>query len=262
MGCCVSKHAATSANSPDVKPVAATAVEKDQVSGLRRTATASDLDPGSVKEAAAPEESPAPAPRESEPEPGPDSLVQALSTAAAATASATKPCAKTKPCTNKPCGNGFAETWDCGATWHCFDCKEPIVDNARAGAERTAMQAVISLDAARAPTVEARDAQQFARAVSVSWLKKFLASLPESTRRTMTTREVVRDVIKPRTAEARCRFVELAEGAAEAGDADAFASHTWEAPFADLARTPHLALAPRNTPSATLHGRADDLAPT
>ena len=62
------------------------------------------------------------------------------------------------------------------------------------------MQSVIRLDVARAPTVEARDAQQFARAVSVRWPKKVLASLPESTRGTMTTREVVRDVIKPRTA--------------------------------------------------------------
>ncbi len=257
----MSKHAATSANTPVVKLVAATAVEKDQVSGLRRAATASGLDPGSVKEAVAPDESPAPAPRESESEPGPGSLVQALSAAAAATASATKPCAKTKPCTNKPCGNRFAETWDCGATWHCFDCKEPIANGARAGAERAAMQAVISLDAARAPTVEARDAQQFARAVSVRWLKKFLASLPESTPHDDHPRGRARRD-QAAHAAARCRFVELAEAAAEAGAADAFASHTWEAPFADLARTPHLALAPRDTPSAPLHGRADDLAPT
>ena len=170
---------------------------------------------------------------------------QALPAAAAATASVTKPCAK--------CGNLFAETWDCGATWQCFDCKAPIADGARARAEFAEMQSVIRLDAARAPTVEARDAQQFARAVSVRFLKAFLASLPEATRRTITTAEVVRDVIKPRTAAARCRFVELAEAAAEAGAADAFASHTWGAPFADLARTPHLAIAPRDTPSAPFH---------
>ena len=36
---------------------------------------------------------------------------------------------------------------------------------ARARAEFAEMQSVIRLDAARAPTVEARDAQQFARAV-------------------------------------------------------------------------------------------------
>ncbi len=229
----MSKHttSATTANTP----VAATAVEKDRVSGLRHTAKASELDPDLVKEAAeeaAPEESPAPAPKESEPEPGPGSLALALSAAAAATESVTKPCAK--------CGNLFAETWDGGDAWQCFGCKAPIAESARAAAERAAMQACICLDVARAPTVEARDAQQFVRAVSLRWLKKFFASLPEATRRTMTTAEVVRDEIKPRTAAARCRFVELAEAAAEAGAADAFASHTWGAPFADLARTPHL----------------------
>ncbi len=62
--------------------------------------------------------------------------------------------------------------------------------------------------------------------MSVRLLKAFLASLPEATRRTMTTAEVVRDVIKPRTAAARCRFLELAEAAAKAGAADTFASHT------------------------------------
>ena len=98
------------------------------------------------------------------------------------------------------------------------------------------MQSVIRLDAARAPTGEARFAQQIARDVSERWLKAFLASLPEATRRTMTIDEVVRDVIKSRTAAARCRFVELAEAAAEAGAADAFActrgarrSPTWRA---------------------------------
>jgi hypothetical protein len=101
------------------------------------------------------------------------------------------------------------------------------------------MQAVIRLDAARAPTGEAREAQQLARAVSVRWPKAFLASLPEAKRRTMTTAEVVRDVIKPCTAAERCRFVELAEAAAEAGAADAFASHTWGAPTRRACRTGH-----------------------
>ena len=47
--------------------------------------------------------------------------------------------------------------------------------------------------------------------------------------------------------------------ATEAGAAEVFASHTWEVPFADPACTPHLALAPRDTPSAPLYGLADDL---
>ena len=76
MGCGMSKHASTSSNTQVFKPIAASAVEKDEVSGLRRAAMASDLDPESVKEATeeavAPEESPAPAPRELEPEPEPD----------------------------------------------------------------------------------------------------------------------------------------------------------------------------------------------
>ena len=55
----------------------------------------------------------------------------------------------------------------------------------------------------------------------------------------MTTAEVVRDVIKPRTAAARCRFVELDEAVAEAGAADAFASHTWGAPTWRACRTGH-----------------------
>ncbi len=67
-----------------------------------------------------------------------------LSAAAAATASATKPCAK--------CGNLFAETWNSGGAWQCFDCKEPVADGTRAATEFAAMQSVIRLDAARAPT--------------------------------------------------------------------------------------------------------------
>ena len=51
MGCGVSKHpvtSATSATTPVGMPFAATAVEKDKVSGLRRAAKASDLDPDPV----------------------------------------------------------------------------------------------------------------------------------------------------------------------------------------------------------------------
>ena len=52
------------------------------------------------------------------------------------------------------CGNLDIESWDGGATFHCFGCKNgiPITAGTRIAAERRAMRAVQEFDAADAPT--------------------------------------------------------------------------------------------------------------
>ena len=113
------------------------------------------------------------------------------------------------------CSSRFADTWSFGEEWHCYSCRgpiRPIEDEAWCEAERRAMEAVAALDAARAPTTDQRERQHLERGVSVKWLKNdFLASLTPEQRRDMTTAQAVAQVVKPRCAERRCRFVELPE---------------------------------------------------
>ena len=68
--------------------------------------------------------------------------------------------------------------------------------------------------------------------VRVSWLKRFLTSVPPGG----STLEVVEGIIKPGTKEEQCRYVQLIERQepSAVGVATAFASHTWRASFRDL----------------------------
>jgi len=69
--------------------------------------------------------------------------------------------------------------------------------------------------------------------VKVSWLQGLVTILP---RKDMKTSEVVDEVIKPATLDAKCRYADLSgvrnQGAI--GDADAFLSHCWNGLFVDL----------------------------
>ncbi|KAK3245162.1 hypothetical protein CYMTET_45253 [Cymbomonas tetramitiformis] len=134
------------------------------------------------------------------------------------------------PCGNAHCGSRFAETWDEGATFHCFSCKRAIAHQ-RCAAERAAMEAVKQLDAARASPGAEREAQQVGRGVRVGWLKAFAA---RAECKGLATWEVVGRVVKPATEKFhRCRYVELPEMAGEVGRATVFVSHTWGARLVD-----------------------------
>ncbi|KAK3245169.1 hypothetical protein CYMTET_45246 [Cymbomonas tetramitiformis] len=134
------------------------------------------------------------------------------------------------PCGNAHCGSRFAETWDEGATFHCFSCKRAIAQQ-RWAAERAAMEAVKQADAARAPPGAEREAQQVGRGVRVGWLKAFAA---RAVCKGLATWEVVGRVVKPGTeGYHRCRYVELPEMAGAVGRATVFVSHTWGARLAD-----------------------------
>ena len=128
----------------------------------------------------------------------------ALDAAAAAAHALAEPCPK--------CGGRFADTWTGGKDWQCYTCRrdQPIVNKARCEAERVAMDAVVALDAARAPTTDERERQHLERGVQVGWLKnEFLASLTPEQQSNMTTAEAVAELIKPQCVVGRCRFVEL-----------------------------------------------------
>ena len=68
--------------------------------------------------------------------------------------------------------------------------------------------------------------------VQVGWLKKWAKKVPPD----MSTLDVMLNYIKPATKERFCRYVEIVaeQSPGDVGKADAFASHTWKAPFRDL----------------------------
>ena len=78
------------------------------------------------------------------------------------------------------------------------------------------------------------ESRHAARGVRVGFLKKLIASLSTAQRRTLTTAQVVAQIVKPATASTRCRYVELPEMRLNIGDPHGFVSHTWSALFADL----------------------------
>ena len=72
-------------------------------------------------------------------------------------------------------GNGFPETWDDGATFHCSQCKggSSFQDEERCVKERMALRRIAVLDRRSAPTELTREENQVNRGVRVSWLKSF-----------------------------------------------------------------------------------------
>ena len=106
----------------------------------------------------------------------------------------------------------------------------------RPGSAVAVPQAPAELEQAAPPHSPAPKAQgntaawRGARAgVRVGWLTQFAARCIG-----MTTWDVVQQIIKPETAAAQCRYVALLS-AEDVGSAVAFCSHTWRAPFQDLA---------------------------
>eukprot|EP00854_Cymbomonas_tetramitiformis_P001101 gene1101-1654_t len=95
------------------------------------------------------------------------------------------------------------------------------------------MQVVQRLDATAFPDVEASGAASHARGVYASFLVDFTRK--HGCARWPTWR-VVRDIIKPATADTCCRFVELPDmaGSGVVGPAEVFASHCWGSPWGDL----------------------------
>ena len=68
--------------------------------------------------------------------------------------------------------------------------------------------------------------------VQIRWLKLWAKGVPAG----MSTLDVMKNFIKPATEETFCRYVEIIAitSPGSVGKADAFASHTWRAPFRDL----------------------------
>lgn len=81
--------------------------------------------------------------------------------------------------------------------------------------------------ATRGKTVGSR---LFERAVTVRWLKSFVAKFPKML--TLRTYEVVTEVVIPQTLEGLCRLCELPN--VETGAIEVFVSHSWGARFSDL----------------------------
>ena len=130
----------------------------------------------------------------------------------------------------------FAETWTGGDGFHWSGkAKAPIpAGSARHAAEVRCMQAVMELDkaqlAAHEASVKRAKSMSTYHAVKVAWLKEFAAKVP----RDWTTAMVVERIIKPATADRRCRFVETLTDPGSTGAATLFGSHTWAASFVDL----------------------------
>eukprot|EP00959_Pyramimonas_sp_CCMP1952_P418312 8763394-Pyramimonas_sp.AAC.1 len=125
-------------------------------------------------------------------------------------------------------GNGFPETCDEGASFHCLKCRKnfPVLERQRL--ERLAMERVPLLDVRDAPSDDIREKQQICRGVRVSWLKAFGQQHSH-----LGTQEVVERVICPATEESRCRYVELPSMASVVGRVDVFVLHTWGTDFID-----------------------------
>ena len=157
----------------------------------------------------------------------------ALSAEAALEAEAARCIAASDACTR--CGCTFSEKWE-SKPWHCFECKEPIPvarakleDAAEAAAER--VDAPFMVDGKLTAEGERRHAD---RGVQVAFLKALVESRPAAERRTLTTAQVVAQIVKPQTARLRCRYVELPQMRPHVGKPRAFVSHTWSALFSDL----------------------------
>ena len=126
--------------------------------------------------------------------------------------------------------------WDAGATWH-FEGDRRALPAALAAAENAAKAAVEAQDRAafgtNTPGSDAAAAFSWACAVTIGWL---IAFTNEHDCWEWPTWRVVRDIVKPETAELRCRYVDLptvrATGAV--GEATTFASHTWGAKWGTL----------------------------
>ena len=97
-----------------------------------------------------------------------------------------------------------------------------------------ASAAAASTSAAAMPSTSLRGVEA---GVQVGWLRKFVRTLPltedDDEISSMSTLEVVLQMVKPATMDRMCRYVALLEPG-EAGRAEVFVSHTWRAPFRDL----------------------------
>ena len=130
----------------------------------------------------------------------------------------------------------WAETWDGGATWH-YEGDKSALPAALVAAEAAAKAAVEAQDLAAfgtiAPGSDDAAAYSWACAVTIGWLIKFTN---DHDCWEWPTWRVVRDIVKPETAELRCRYADLpsvrATGAV--GEATTFASHTWGAKWGGL----------------------------
>ena len=175
-----------------------------------------------------------------------------MAAAAELLAAATQAAALSVACT---CGNLDGESWDGGAHFHCFGCKQrgPFDNAVRVAAERRAYDAVRALDRADVRS-ESEHAARLLRYVDVlcptrfRFLHGFLcfsygvtlgflkAFAHQHGCAAMPTRDVVRDIVKPLTRATRSRFAELADVASSGGVAvsTVFVSHSWAAPFGML----------------------------
>ena len=132
--------------------------------------------------------------------------------------------------------NQWAQTWDGGATWH-YEGDKSALPAALVAAEAAAKAAVEAQDLAAfgttAPGSDDAAAYSWACAVTIGWLIKFTN---DHDCWEWPTWRVVRDIVKPETAELRCRYADLpsvrATGAV--GEATTFASHTWGAKWGGL----------------------------
>ena len=130
----------------------------------------------------------------------------------------------------------WAETWDGGATWH-YEGDKSALPAALVAAEAAAKAAVEAQDLAAfgtaAPGSDDAAAYSWACAVTIGWLIEFTEAHDCWE---WPTSRVVRDIVKPETAELRCRYADLpsvrATGAV--GGAKTFASHTWCAKWGTL----------------------------
>ena len=170
----------------------------------------------------------APAPAVAEEEEDEEAAVAAgagltVAEAEAALAAAADAVAALGPC--EACGAPFAACWS--GAWVCLGCQAPL-PAARVASERRALVAARIVDeAAVAAAAAAGDGLDpgAQRGVRVGWLRRVLEAEPELA--ALTTADFVARFVKPRTAAARCRLVELPELRPHVGRAQVFVSHTW-----------------------------------